>query len=308
MYAPVALFGYNRPLHLQKAIEALKKNPESTDTDLFVFIDGPKVHDQEKDAIQMCRDLALTISGFRNVTTHIQEENLGLAASIKFGVSSVLEKNDSIIVIEDDIVLSPKGLQFLNEGLARYEQEEQISSIHAYQYPIREKFDECVFLRGADCWGWATWKDRWASTTFDSKILRNQILEQNLGFEFDLDGSMQYLAMLDNQTKGKIDSWAICWHASMFLQNRFTVFPPKPLAANIGTDGSGSHAGARDIFKVFLSQDTKWVFPNKIEESTSYRQAMIEFYKENMPRVSIVIKVLKVLRRRFRPRGKVDNG
>jgi len=307
MNAPVALFGYNRPLHLHKAIEALKKNPESPDTDLFVFIDGPKDNDQATDAIHKCRDLALSISGFKNVTTHIQGENLGLAASIRFGISKVLESSDSIIVVEDDIILSPNGLQFLNEGLLRYEQEAQISSIHAYQYPIREKFDECVLLRGADCWGWATWKDRWAATSFDSMKLRNQIIEQSLGFQFDLDGSMQYLAMLDNQTKGEIDSWAICWHASMFLQNRFTVFPPKPLAENIGTDGSGSHASDRDIFKVLVSQDTKWVFPNKIEESTSYRHSMIEFYRENMPMVSIIIKVLKVLSGRFRPRGKFKN-
>ena len=308
MYAPVALFGYNRPLHLQRAIEALRNNPESPETDLFVFVDGPKSHDQATDAIQMCRDLALSISGFRNVTTHIQEENLGLANSIRFGVATVLEKNDSIIVIEDDIVLSPKGLQFLNEGLVRYEKETQISSIHAYQYPIRQKFDECVLLRGADCWGWATWKDRWASTTFDSEKLRDLILEQDLELEFDLDGSMQYLAMLDNQTNGKIDSWAICWHASMFLQNRFTVFPPKPLAANIGTDGSGSHAGAHDIFKVLVSQDSKWIFPNKIEESTSYRQAMIEFYRENMPRANIVIRLLRVLSGLFRPHRNFKNG
>jgi glycosyltransferase involved in cell wall biosynthesis len=193
MYAPVAVFGYNRPLHLRASIEALLKNPESAETDLFVFIDGPKGHDLPSDAIKKCRDLAQNISGFRTVTIRIQEENLGLANSIRFGVSSVLEKYDSIIVIEDDIVLSPQGLQFLNEGLVRYEQEVQISSIHAYQYPIRADLNECVLLRGADCWGWATWKDRWASTTFDSKKLRNQILEQGLGFEFNLDGSMQYL-------------------------------------------------------------------------------------------------------------------
>ena len=295
MNAPVAVFGYNRPSHLRIAIDALLKNPESSNTDLFIFIDGPKSLDSDSDSIQMCKDFARSVSGFKTVTTRFHQENIGLAKSIRYGVDSVFKKYDSIIVIEDDIVLAPTGLQFLNEGLARYKYEARISSIHAYQYPITEEFAECVLLRGADCWGWATWKNRWEATVFDSQKLRNQILEQGLRSKFDLDGSMQYLKMLDNQTKGKIDSWAICWHASMFLQNRFTVFPPKPLGANIGTDGTGSHAGSRDIFKVFVSHDSSWVFPEVIEESVPYRQAMIKFYKEKMPQVGKVTRLAKRL-------------
>ena len=36
----------------------------------------------------------------------------------------------------------------------------QVASIHGYIYPI-DGLPETFFIRGADCWGWATWKRAW---------------------------------------------------------------------------------------------------------------------------------------------------
>lgn len=42
MYAPIIVFAYNRPDHLKRTLTALTKNKEAKESDLFIFVDGPK--------------------------------------------------------------------------------------------------------------------------------------------------------------------------------------------------------------------------------------------------------------------------
>ena len=41
-FSPIALFTYNRPFHTKKVLDALALNPESKESSLFIFCDGPK--------------------------------------------------------------------------------------------------------------------------------------------------------------------------------------------------------------------------------------------------------------------------
>ena len=42
MLAPIVVFAYNRPNHLFRCIESLLANPESSESSLHIFVDGPK--------------------------------------------------------------------------------------------------------------------------------------------------------------------------------------------------------------------------------------------------------------------------
>ena len=44
----VTLFAYRRPFHTFKTLESLARNKESKETDLYVFIDGPKDYSERK--------------------------------------------------------------------------------------------------------------------------------------------------------------------------------------------------------------------------------------------------------------------
>ena len=46
-YYPVAIFCYNRPNHLKKTLESIKKNAETVHTKAYFFIDGAR-NDQDK--------------------------------------------------------------------------------------------------------------------------------------------------------------------------------------------------------------------------------------------------------------------
>jgi len=50
----------------------------------------------------------------------------------------------------------------MNEALEFYEEEDKVWHISGWNYPIETDGLDDVFLwRAMNCWGWATWADRW---------------------------------------------------------------------------------------------------------------------------------------------------
>ncbi len=245
--APIALFVYNRPEHTRRTVESLIKNELSSESDLIVFSDGPK-NEKAEAAVGMVREYIKSVKGFKKITVVERSENFGLAKSIITGVSDVVEKYGCVIVMEDDLVSSPYFLRYMNDGLELYENCESVVSIHGYIYPLDERLAETFFLKGADCWGWATWKRAWRLFEPDGKKLLAELNARNLTTEFDFDGSYGYTQMLKHQIEGINDSWAIRWHASAFLKDKLTLYPGRPLVDNIGNDASGTHCPATDVY------------------------------------------------------------
>lgn len=104
--APIVLFVYNRPELTLQTIKSLQKNILSEQSDLFVFSDGWKNKDS-KVKVEQVREIIKDIKGFNTVTIHESEQNKGLAQSIIEGVSTLIKKYGSVIVLEDDLLLSP---------------------------------------------------------------------------------------------------------------------------------------------------------------------------------------------------------
>lgn len=286
------MFAYNRPNHLLRCLNSLLTNPESSESSLHIFVDGPK-SDKDRELVEQCVKISQGIAGFKSLKVVVSDENLGLAQSIRKGVASIFKDNDTIIVIEDDLVVASTALNFLNSGLDKYGLSDKVASIQLFQYPVNIDLEDPVFLRGADCWGWATWKKNWANVEFNPEKLLNQ-LSQNRN-DFNLGGSARFYEMLQNLMLQAIDSWAICWHASMYLEEKLSLYPPKSLCLNTGSDGSGTHAASVDYFSVDLGDSKEWSLPTKIEEGVLYRKAMSDFHKK-MRFLSKISRIREILR------------
>jgi len=281
-YAPVALFAYNRPRHLRKTVEALLKNDAASQTELIVFSDAAKNRSAEL-AVAEVRAYIRQISGFSAVHIIERDTNFGLAKSITEGVSAVCRDHGRVIVLEDDIYTSRYFLRFMNDALDMYEDDLRVISIHGYVYPISVPLPETFFLRGADCWGWATWQRGWDLFEPDGKLLLQQLRQRRLTHRFDFDGSYPYTRMLQQQIAGKNDSWAVRWHASAFLHDRLTLYPGRSLVLNTGTDSSGTHCTASADFASELADKPIKVVRLPLEENEVSRQAFIDFYRTLQP-------------------------
>lgn len=164
-YAPIVVFGFNRPNALKNTIASLLRNEEAKDSDLFVFVDGPregKVGEKEK--VEEVREYVKSITGFKSLHYTFSEKNKGLADSIIGGVSQVINQYGRVIVLEDDLVLMPNFLNFLNQGLDYYENNQKVMSVCGHSCKVKVPADypyDAYFFTRSSSWGWATWKDRW---------------------------------------------------------------------------------------------------------------------------------------------------
>jgi hypothetical protein len=280
--APVAVFAYARRDHLQRTIESLRSNPEAATTALHVYCDGPR-SPADEDRVRAVRDYVRSIDGFSSVRRVFRDRNLGLARSIMSGVSEVLEGSDRVIVVEDDLKLSQHFLRYMNDALTCYRDEESVASVHGYCYPVRERLEDTFFLRGADCWGWATWRRAWRDFDSDGAALLRRLQTGRLTRAFDLDGSHPFTAMLADQVHGRNDSWAIRWHASCFLAGRLTLYPGRSLVENIGNDASGTHCAATDAYTAPPTSTPVPVRPQPPVESAAARAAFVRFLRAQRP-------------------------
>ncbi len=240
--APVVVFAYNRPEHLKRTIDALRKNILANETPLYIYCDGPKsLNDTSK--VQSVRSYVKTIEGFFDIHIIYRDKNYGLAKSIIAGVTEILQQFEKVIVLEDDLITSPFFLQFLNDSLNMYNDDERIITIHGFLCAINKKTPETFFLCDPGCLGWATWRRAWKLYDHDSQKLLNEIISRDLQSEFDFNNAYPYTKMLKNQILGKISSWAIPWYAVAFLNKKLTLYPGKTLVEHIGYDNSGTHCG-----------------------------------------------------------------
>ena len=256
--APVALFVYNRPEHTRLALRALERNSLAEKTHLYVFCDGPKSNatDIELDAIDEVKQVVKSSRIFKTISVCEQPVNCGLEQSIVNGINTVLESKDRIIVLEDDLVTAPGFLVFMNNALSLYENQEKVMHISGYMYPIASnKVPKSFFVILATCWGWATWRRAWRHYKRSSEELLSQILEPDELRKFDM--GFPHKELLDASAAGTVSSWAIKWHASVFLQRGLCLHPAQSYVQNIGHDGSGRHCGKTNHFRVILNNDVE---------------------------------------------------
>lgn len=250
--APIALFVYKRMGVLEKTVEALKSNKLATESELFIFSDGAK-NDEDWEKVNEIRRYLKTIDGFKKVKIVESPVNKGLANSLIDGVTKIVNEFGKIIVVEDDIVTSPYFLNFMNDALDMYENDEEVACISGYSYPLKGKIPQSFFIKGADCWGWATWKRAWDLFEKNGQKLLNEIRDKNLEREFNLNDSYPIVQMLQDQIDKKNDSWAVRWTASVFLKDKLCLYPGQSMVQNIGFIDDATHCSATTLYDVKLN-------------------------------------------------------
>lgn len=245
-FAPIALFVYNRPYHTERTIEALKKNLYASESELFIFSDGPK-EDEDFPIIIKVREIINNVTGFKTVRVIEQANNLGLANSIINGVTKICKEYEKVIVLEDDLITSWYFLKFMNEGLDYYESFSNIFTVCGFNFPphimkIPKKYSyDVYFTFRNNSTGWGTWNDRWEKADWDIDDFKDFISDRKKIKMFNESGE-DLTDMLKAQFEGKIDSWSIRWTYTHFKYNALAVYPVHSFIDNIGFDGSGIHS------------------------------------------------------------------
>ena len=278
MAAPILLFTYNRVHHVRQAIESLKANDLAEQSELFVYSDGPK-NESEINTISEIRQLIKNTTGFQQIHLVGRDENWGLARNVIDGVTSLVNQYGEVIVVEDDLIVSPYFLRFMNDALATYRDEPRIGHIQAYDFINDPKLPETFLIKFTGSWGWATWKRAWQYFNPDGKQLLHELKSRGLAYTFDFNGKYGYTRMLRRQTEGKNNSWAIRWNASLFLQDMLSLNVGRSLVQNNGFDGSGTNCGGGNLYSANIHPAPIIVTKiTPVEENKMARQAYSRYY------------------------------
>lgn len=289
--APIGVSTYGRANHLRQVIEALKGNVLAKDSELYIFSDAPRLGDEEK--VRAVRQYARAIDGFKSV--HVLERTTNnRVANNRGGIESLLDEYGKVIFLEEDVVVAPGFLRFMNDALAYYEDDLRIGSIAAYCPPmaIPDNYDKDVFtLTRLNPWGIGLWRryykmntpisaDCYAEVFGSRKKLR--ALTRSVGQEAVEVMKMDFERKLDAG-----DMKSIFWQ---FYDGKLTIYPKKSLSRSIGQDGSGFHMGITDKWDVseMWDKENGFAFSRDIEVDEGIRKSHYDFYRVNIYKLRIV--------------------
>ena len=63
-YAPIVIFAFNRVEVINKLIDSLLTNAEALESDLYVYVDGPRDNKHEDSFVRAVQDCVKNIKGF----------------------------------------------------------------------------------------------------------------------------------------------------------------------------------------------------------------------------------------------------
>jgi hypothetical protein len=283
MNAPIVFFAYNRTWHTEQTLSALIANDLADESIIYFFIDGCKTNanqEQIEKHEQVIEIVSKYKSYFKESYVEISPQNKGLANSVIYGITKVINKYEKVIVLEDDIVTSTGFLQYMNDALQVYENEDKVAGISGFSYIDANV--STYFSRHGSCWGWGTWKRIWDATDFDVNLLLEKFNSKELIKSFNMDGVYPFHKMLCQQKQDLVDSWAIRFYASYFLKEQLFLYPSKSMILNIGTEGTHHHSKKKiDIQEKNFLLSKQRVDKQKIVEDKLNKQKIANLLRKN---------------------------
>jgi len=167
--------------------------------------------------------------------------------------------------------------------------------ISGYVYPIDNKnLNDTFFIKPDTCWGWATWDRAWKYFKKDTNYYLN-IFSKKMIRDFNLNGSYDHFKQIKANKNGRIDTWAIFWYASTYLQNGLSLHPSQSFVSNIGHDGNGVHCIKTSIYDVDLVANYSITFSNQIKEDKMARVLLENYY--NSIKIPLILRVINRLKK-----------
>lgn len=239
MSAGVAIFCFDRLDKLDGLLKSLRACDLFSATDLWIFHDGvaeQESYDRHQAVRMFLRDIPSDLGG---ANIFLRDTNMGLRCNITDGIQRVLSVKQSVIVLEDDLILHRDFLRFMCASLEKFEDNANIFSVNGF-VPSGYEDDGPFFSSTFNCWGWATWRSKWIYQDLCQNITENFKFEE-LKTRCD-DFSGNHWSQIYLNRMGRKDTWAINAQLRVWRDEALCVYPPFSLVANIGNDGSGENS------------------------------------------------------------------
>jgi glycosyltransferase involved in cell wall biosynthesis len=279
MYAPVLITVYNRLDHLRKCVASLERCEGARATTLYISSDAA-ARQEHIESVKKVREFIAGISGFKSVVPIFHESNKGLLTAYNESFNLIFRDYDRLIFLEDDVVVAPDFLEYLNAGLTFYETNKRVYSISAFSFSLfttikPEKQSDVYFANRFLPWGFAIWKDRLISgNDYNINDVRNSMREKAFVERLKKNGADLYPAFRSLLAQHKMPKLDYLNLFHMVRHDLVTVMPYISKSFNIGNDGSGTRTAKNTRFQrvdtSFLETPNPFMLNNEIEKNTDY--------------------------------------
>lgn len=245
---PVLFIIFNRP---QTTFQVFQKIRKIKPRKLYVAADGPRPEKLGESALcQDTRDIIVKgIDWECSVEYKLEKENMGCGLGVYSAISWAFEKEDRLIILEDDVVPGLPFFDYCEDLLERYRKDPRIwviSGLNHFNGKMNLNDDSYFFSRYASIWGWATWKRCWEQN--DLWMRKWPIfMESRLRFcHMPMEEGENRLKILDSLFKNKIskgeklDAWGVQFSFPIWANSGVGIVPAENLITNVGVEGTHS--------------------------------------------------------------------
>lgn len=241
----VGLFFFNRrDTVLQVAARILESNPPA----VYLVADGPRASRIGEE--EVCLEIRRAVESLAwkcPVYSIYSDVNLGCGKRISSGISAILEKEEAVIVLEDDILPHMDFFRFCDEMLSYYKNDESVFMISGLQFKERMGTNSGYsFDFNMGIWGWGTWRRAWRHYQLD---IKEDVEDEELWSSFaplrnenSLDKALEARRNLRSSLiHGNLDTWDYQWGVCQMKHRAYCISPNWNLVENIGFGPESTH-------------------------------------------------------------------
>lgn len=243
----IVIVAYNRADSVQRLLKSLSKAHYSQEVPLIISIDK-----SDTDSVEQFADSFQWMFGPKIIDKH--NENLGLRRHI-LSIGEYTEKYDAVIVLEDDLEVSPCFYDYALATLNKYNNIPEVAGISLYSFPFNNYLSlpfhpstdeyDAYMMQIAQSWGQIWMKKQWADF---AKWYKNH------NEEFDV---LPHLPL--NICKWGKKSWLKYHNKYCIETNKFFIYPYVSLTTNSGAAGTHSSVST-NITQTILQEGRKFEY------------------------------------------------
>lgn len=266
---PIVVVAFNKDKPLSRLLSSLHRAHYTIPVKLIISIDGGGSAEVHKVAKEF-----EWVHGEKEVIVH--QENKGLRSHILY-CGGLSEQYQGVLLLEDDLFVSPWFYQYALEVVPRFEFEEEVCGIALYSpgynetsyLPFQPLSDgtDCYFMQLPCSWGQIWLKDQWRGFA--------KWYKAHQGVDVFIDRTLPH-----NIQQWPESSWKKYYAQYMLESEKFFLYPYDSFTTNCGE--IGQHHTGTHLFQVPLTlKKEKMVFSTFKESNIKY-DAFCEIQPESL--------------------------
>ena len=218
---------------------------------VMVSLDGPREgHPTDRERVNECKAEAERIDWTPDVRAKFREINAGLEIAVPSAVTWALSDHESVIVIEEDVIVGPHFLSFAAKCLDTYRDRNDIWHISGYNVvPAQHLTDPSAPARLSafpESIAWATWRRSWDGYDPDLTWASHASISELRERVGSTAAALRWKQLFSDANHRRVSTWAYRWIASMWSGHGLCVSPNRNLVTYAGyTEGTNTRRRAQ---------------------------------------------------------------